>query len=92
MLRRREGLSGDIQKILAACAKRGVAVEINANPYRADLDCYCVRLTNSGSPVLSRNRASARLIADGLSPSRWAARAIESPPVSGCAIRLTGQK
>ena len=34
-----------------------------------------VARTSSGSPVVSRNRASARLIADGLSRSRAAARA-----------------
>jgi hypothetical protein len=31
-------------------------------------------LTNKGSPVVSRNRASARLIAEGLSRNRSAAR------------------
>jgi DNA polymerase (family 10) len=28
----------DIEAILKACAKHGVAVEINANPWRLDLD------------------------------------------------------
>jgi DNA polymerase (family 10) len=28
----------DVEKVLAACAKHGVAVEINANPWRLDLD------------------------------------------------------
>ena len=28
----------DIEKILAACSAHGVAVEINANPWRLDLD------------------------------------------------------
>jgi DNA polymerase (family 10) len=28
----------DIEKILAACARHGVAVEVNANPWRLDLD------------------------------------------------------
>jgi DNA polymerase (family 10) len=35
---RRPGYDVDIEKILAACAKHGVAVEINANPWRLDLD------------------------------------------------------
>jgi DNA polymerase (family 10) len=28
----------DVEKILSACAEHGVAVEINANPWRLDLD------------------------------------------------------
>jgi len=37
-LLRRPGYEVDIDKILAACARHGVAVEINANPWRLDLD------------------------------------------------------
>src|SRR3954468_13948946 len=37
-LLRRPGYDVDIEQILAACAKHGVAVEINANPWRLDLD------------------------------------------------------
>ena len=37
-LLRRPGYEVDVEKILAACAKHGVAVEINANPWRLDLD------------------------------------------------------
>jgi DNA polymerase (family X) len=37
-LLRRPGYEVDIQAILAACAEHGVAVEINANPWRLDLD------------------------------------------------------
>jgi DNA polymerase (family 10) len=37
-LLRRPGYEPDIEKILRACAKHGVAVEINANPWRLDLD------------------------------------------------------
>jgi histidinol phosphatase-like PHP family hydrolase len=36
-LLRRPGAALDIERVLAACAKRGVAVEINANPWRLDL-------------------------------------------------------
>src|SRR5436305_9325823 len=35
---RRPGYDIDIEKVLAACARNGVAVEINANPWRLDLD------------------------------------------------------
>jgi DNA polymerase (family 10) len=34
----RPGYDVDIDTILAACAEHGVAVEINANPWRLDLD------------------------------------------------------
>jgi DNA polymerase (family 10) len=37
-LLRRPGYEVDIEAILAACAAHGVAVEINANPWRLDLD------------------------------------------------------
>jgi DNA polymerase (family 10) len=37
-LLRRPGYDIDIRKILQACAKHAVAVEINANPWRLDLD------------------------------------------------------
>jgi DNA polymerase (family X) len=37
-LLRRPGYEVDIDKILAACSAHGVAVEINANPWRLDLD------------------------------------------------------
>ena len=37
-LLRRPGYEVDIEQILAACAAHGVAVEINANPWRLDLD------------------------------------------------------
>jgi DNA polymerase (family X) len=37
-LLRRPGYEVDIEKILKACARHGVAVEVNANPWRLDLD------------------------------------------------------
>jgi DNA polymerase (family 10) len=37
-LLRRPGYEIDVEKILKACAKHAVAVEINANPWRLDLD------------------------------------------------------
>jgi DNA polymerase (family 10) len=37
-LLRRPGYEINIEKILKACAKHGVAIEINANPWRLDLD------------------------------------------------------
>ena len=37
-LLRRPGYDIDVERVLAACAHYGVAVEINANPWRLDLD------------------------------------------------------
>jgi DNA polymerase (family X) len=37
-LLRRPGYDIDVEKVLRACAKNGVAVEINAHPWRLDLD------------------------------------------------------
>ncbi|OQW34780.1 MAG: DNA polymerase/3'-5' exonuclease PolX [Nitrospira sp. SG-bin1] len=43
-LMRRPGYEVDMEKILKACAKHGVAIEINANPWRLDLDWrWCAR-------------------------------------------------
>lgn len=37
-LLRRRGYDVDVERVLAACAEHGVAVEINGNPWRLDLD------------------------------------------------------
>lgn len=37
-LLRRPGYEVDVERVLAACAANGVAVEVNANPWRLDLD------------------------------------------------------
>jgi hypothetical protein len=37
-LLRRSGYDVDVERVLKACADHGVAVEINANPWRLDLD------------------------------------------------------
>lgn len=37
-LLRRPGYDIDVERVLAACAEHGVVVEINANPWRLDLD------------------------------------------------------
>ena len=43
-LLRRPGYEVDMERILQACAKHGVAIEINANPWRLDLDWrWCAR-------------------------------------------------
>jgi DNA polymerase (family 10) len=43
-LLRRPGYEVDMERILRACAEQGVAIEINANPWRLDLDWrWCER-------------------------------------------------
>jgi DNA polymerase (family 10) len=42
-LQRRPGHEIDVEKVLRACAKNDVAVEINAHPWRLDLDCAGTR-------------------------------------------------
>jgi DNA polymerase (family 10) len=43
-LLRRSGYDVDMERILRACAEHGVAIEINANPWRLDLDWrWCAR-------------------------------------------------
>jgi DNA polymerase (family 10) len=42
-LLRRPGYEVDIERVLAACAEHGVAVEVNGNPWRLDLDWRWLR-------------------------------------------------
>ena len=49
LLLRRPGYELDMEKVLSACAAHGVAVEINANPWRLDLDWrWCQRALELG--------------------------------------------
>jgi DNA polymerase (family 10) len=43
LLLARPGYAVDLERVLDACAERGVAVEINASPYRLDLDAHWAR-------------------------------------------------
>jgi DNA polymerase (family 10) len=48
-LTRRPGYEVDMERVLQACAKHGVAVEINAHPWRLDLDWrWCERALELG--------------------------------------------
>jgi hypothetical protein len=49
-LLRRPGYEVDIERILQACSEHGVAVEINANPWRLDLDWRWHRRAGIGLP------------------------------------------
>lgn len=49
LLLRRPGYDVDMEAILSGCAEHGVAVEINANPWRLDLDWrWCQRAVELG--------------------------------------------
>ncbi|RAK67062.1 DNA polymerase/3'-5' exonuclease PolX [Hymenobacter edaphi] len=43
LLLRREGYPIDYEAVIDACAEHGVAIEINANPWRLDIDWHWVR-------------------------------------------------
>jgi DNA polymerase (family 10) len=54
-LLRRPGYEVDVEKILRACACHGVAVEINANPWRLDLDWRWHQLALDVGCIMSIN-------------------------------------
>ena len=69
LLLRREGYPLDHEAVLDACAEHGVAVEMNAHPFRLDLDWRFVRAaTERGVPVSINPDAHAT---DGLDDTRW---------------------
>jgi DNA polymerase (family 10) len=69
MLMRREGYEVDIPAILAACAEHGVAVEINANPHRLDIDWRWHRLALDLGCMMSINPDAHST--DELDLTRW---------------------
>jgi hypothetical protein len=67
-LLRRPGYDIDIEKVLRACARHDVAVEINAHPWRLDLDwrwhrfaldCGCMLSINPDAALHQRARSYA---------------------------------
>ena len=49
-LLRRPGYEVDMEAILKACAREGVAIEINANPWRLDMDWrWCTARSSWGA-------------------------------------------
>ncbi len=50
MLRKRDPVSFDADRLFAACAERGVYLEVNAQPHRLDLpDAFCQRAKRAGA-------------------------------------------
>lgn len=69
LLLRREGYELDIDAVLKACAEHGVAVEINANPHRLDLDWRWYRRALEHGCWLSINPDAHSV--DELTLTRW---------------------
>lgn len=69
LLLTREGYPIDHERVIAACAEHGVAIELNANPYRLDLDWRWIRTaTQEGVPISINPDAHAT---DQLGYMRW---------------------
>jgi DNA polymerase (family 10) len=68
-LLRRPGYEIDIEKVLTACGQHGVAVEINANPHRLDVDWRWHRLALDLGCMMSINPDAHST--DELDLTRW---------------------
>ncbi len=55
LLLAREGYPIDYQEIIRACAKHNVVIEINASPYRLDLDWHWINYAQEQGVMLSIN-------------------------------------
>ncbi len=69
LLLRREGYPLDHAAVLDACAAHGVAVELNANPWRLDVDWRWVRHATARGVMVSINPDAHAT--DGLDDVRW---------------------
>jgi DNA polymerase (family 10) len=69
LLLRREGYPLDHGAVLDACAAHGVAVELNANPWRLDVDWRYVRAARERGVLVSVNPDAHAT--DGLDDTRW---------------------
>lgn len=69
LLLRREGYPLDHEAVLNACAEHGVAVELNANPWRLDVDWRHVRSATERGVLVSINPDAHAT--DGLDDVRW---------------------
>lgn len=69
LLLRREGYPLDHEAVLDACAEHGVAVELNANPWRLDVDWRWVRAATERGVLVSINPDAHST--DGLDDVTW---------------------
>ena len=69
LLLRRAGYPVDFEAVLDACAQHGVAVELNANPWRLDLDWTVLQAATDRGVLVSINPDAHAI--DGLDDVRW---------------------
>jgi len=69
LLLRREGYPLDHERVIEACANNDVAIELNANPYRLDLDWRWIRRATERGVLISIN-PDAHSVAE-LENTRW---------------------
>ncbi len=69
LLLAREGYPLDHEAVIAACAEHGVALELNAHPYRLDLDWRWIRKATGQGVLISINPDAHAL--DQLAYVRW---------------------
>ena len=69
LLLRREGYPLDHEAVLDACAEHGVAVELNANPWRLDVDWRFLRAAADRGVLVAINPDAHST--DGLDDTRW---------------------
>jgi len=55
LLLRREGYPLNHERVIEACAEYGVALELNANPYRLDVDWRWIRQATEAGVLISIN-------------------------------------
>lgn len=75
LLLRRKGYPIDTDAVLDACAEHGVAVELNANPWRLDLDWTFLRSATERGVFVSINPDAHAI--DGLDDTRWGVAAAQ---------------
>ena len=69
LLLAREGYPLDHEAVIAACARHGVSIELNANPYRLDLDWRWIREATGQGVLISINPDAHAM--DQLPYMRW---------------------
>jgi DNA polymerase (family 10) len=69
LLLSREGYPVDHTRVIEACAAHGVAIELNANPYRLDMDWRYIRQATAQGVPISINPDAHSI--DGLADVQW---------------------
>ena len=89
ILLRREGYPVDHEAVLDACARCGVAVELNASPYRLDVDWTWIAAARARGVLVAINPDAHST--DGLADVRWGVAAARKGGLTadGCLNALT---